>query len=116
MTDEEWARAVPHLGPALERAGEGYSPADVRQMIEAGRAGLVMGTKSATVIRIQKAFHIWLAGGDMPELLQMEEIASDSARAQGCERMTLIGRRGWERALAPRGYVREELLVKDLYR
>jgi hypothetical protein len=114
VSEAEWARCAPWLKPALDRADEGLSLEDVRRMVETGRAGLLPGQKSAAVIRVQKVFHTWLAGGDLSELLHMEEIATGWARDQGCERMTLIGRKGWARVLASRGYVRDELLVKDL--
>lgn len=112
MRPDEWGRCAPFLLPAIERGGEGVSIEDLRQMVDAGRAGLIPGERSAAIVQVAKTFHTWLAGGDLGELRRMEAAASDWARANGCSRMTIRGRKGWERALP--GYRPQLLLVKDL--
>lgn len=115
MIEEEWARAVPILQGALERGGtQGFSLAEVREAVEAGRAQFWPGRRSAGVSEVTRDFHIWLFGGQLSEMWAMERAVSEWARAQGCGRITIKGRKGWERVMAPLGYRTKTLLVKDL--
>lgn len=41
-------------------------------------------------------YHIFLAGGDMRELLWAYDTFAEKARAAGCSKMTLVGRPGWK--------------------
>lgn len=50
-------------------------------------------------------FHIFLAGGRMQALVEMHEDVLELARALQCEKLTLAGRPGWERALKGHGWV-----------
>jgi hypothetical protein len=104
-----WARARPLLARAA-RGPRGLEAAE--RAVAEGRAWLWPGRRSAAVSEVTRDFHIWLAGGELAELLEMERSACAWARALGCDRMTLIGRRGWSRVL--KDYRTETLLVKDL--
>lgn len=42
---------------------------------------------------------IWLAAGELAPLLAKHEEVLAWARAQGCDRMRIVGRRGWLRTL-----------------
>ena len=42
---------------------------------------------------------IWLAEGDINELLELHERIVEWARAEGCNRIRVGGRRGWGRVL-----------------
>jgi hypothetical protein len=48
--------------------------------------------------------NIFLAGGELGQLLDMEGDAFQWAKAQGCKSVTLSGRLGWQRALKSRGW------------
>lgn len=50
--------------------------------------------------------HVWLAGGDLADILRLKPGIEAWARAQGCERVTINGRHGWARVLRRWGYVR----------
>ena len=52
----------------------------------------------------KKVLHIFLAGGDMEELVDMIDSAEAWGRTLGCTALTMSGRKGWERALAPHGF------------
>lgn len=84
----------------------------VLSALERHDAHLWPGERSAAVCEPVKAYHVWLAGGDLRELLSMERAASEWATAQGFDRMTIRGRPGWARVLP--GYQRETMLVKRL--
>jgi hypothetical protein len=106
---DEFARCRPWLARAVQGP---KTIEDAQAAVLEGRALLWPGAKSAAVTEFNKDLHIWLAGGDLGELKRMEQSAEAHAREWGCDRMTIIGRKGWERALP--GYRRVTLLVKDL--
>ena len=109
--EAQWARCRPWLEPAMR---DGWTAERVRAEVEAGRAQLWPGARSAVVTEVTRDLHLWLAGGALDELLRMQPSAQAHARAWGCERMTLIGRPGWRRVLAPHGWRHLNMLVKDL--
>jgi len=41
-----------------------------------------------------------LAGGDMQEIVNMDESATKFAKANGCSALTIAGRRGWKKVLS----------------
>ena len=79
-------------------------------MLHAGEAQLWADTRAAmvTVVEddpLERRLLIWLAGGDLGNLVRRLRPAAEVwARTQGCRRVVIIGRAGWERALAPEGY------------
>lgn len=78
------------------------------------------GDKSAVVTEIQiypqkKVMHIFLAGGDLEELLEMEKSVRAFAETIGCNSMSISGRRGWVKIFERDGW--EEVctsIVKEL--
>ena len=121
MTDEDWARCGPWLDAALAHAGRTHALADVRAMVDAGAAQAWAGARSAMVTVVEddpreRRLLIWLAGGDLGELVERLRPAAEAwARSQGCRRALVIGRAGWERALAPKGYAPlARIIAKEL--
>jgi hypothetical protein len=105
--DHEWARC----GYWLKRGmGTTHTLAEARAEVEQGKTLFWPGRLSAALTEPCRDMHIWSAGGDLKELIEMERACSDWSKAHGFERMTIDGRKGWERALT--GY--RTLLVKDL--
>lgn len=81
---------------------------EVLALLEANRAQLWQGDASAMVLQLLRpppTLHIWLAGGEMTDLLNMRGGMEAWARTQGCEFVTINGRRGWARVLGPYGYL-----------
>lgn len=116
-----WARAAPLLDAALARGGRTHRLADVRSLIEAGEAQLWSAERSAMVTVVEddpceRRLLVWLAGGELEDLLQEFRLSMERwARAQGCRRVLLIGRPGWERVLNRFGYApAARILVKEL--
>lgn len=100
-----WARCRSWLAPALEDATE----VEVVAALVRNRAQLWPGERSAMVTTLQitpdgPTCHVWLAGGELSELLEMAVGVEAWARAQGCAYATLNGRKGWARALKRRGF------------
>lgn len=92
--------------------GERLPMERVLAALERQDAHLWAGDRSAAIGQPVKSYHVWLGGGDLRELLAMERTASEWARGEGFDKMTIRGRPGWARALP--GYERETLLVKRL--
>lgn len=104
---EVWLRCRPWLLPALRR--EGGDEDDLIADLNAGRAQLWAGERSAMVTQcVGEArglcLHVWLAGGDLAEILEMKPGIEAWAHAQGCTYVTIDGRPGWVRVLRRHGY------------
>lgn len=98
---EAWSLALPFLAPAIERGGTHW-PADVLDTLLSGSTQLWVGERSALVTEIivyprLKACLIWLAGGDLAEVVEMQRDIAEGARARGCSRLEVKGRTGWLR-------------------
>jgi hypothetical protein len=108
------ARCGPWLQAALDHGGT-HTMADVLGEVATGKSLFWAGKDCAAVTEINRDLHVWLAGGDLRELLLMADDAARWAKANGFDRMTLNGRPGWERALRAQGYrVLPRTLVRDL--
>jgi hypothetical protein len=116
-----WTQAAPLLDRALAHAGRTHRLADVRAVIETGQAQLWSCAGAAMVTLIEddpcdRRLLIWLAGGDLQALLTQFRLPMERwAKAQGCRRVLLIGRPGWERTLRIFGYApTARILAKEL--
>lgn len=116
----EWVRCEPFIARAVERGEGAFDVHHVWSEIMARKAQFWPGVNGAIVTRIEdhpsglRACLFWLAGGDdLTELKALEKAISAWAKAMGCTRVEIVGRRGWLRALE--GY-REgsTVLVKDI--
>lgn len=108
--EDEWARCGPWIEDAIAHAGGTHTLSDVEAMVRAGEAFFWSAPNSAVVSVIQddpqrKTLLHWLAGGDMAELLtkRLPDVEAWGL-SKGCTRALLIGRAGWERAMAPYNY------------
>ncbi len=115
---DEFERCADYIQAALVYAGHSHTLQDVWQAITNKQAAFFPLEKSAIVVEIvdypQRATcRIWLAGGDMEELIEAEKNVCDWARELGCDSMEIIGRKGWERQLKDYKPT-ATILVKDL--
>jgi hypothetical protein len=116
----KWQHAAPLLERALEYAGGTHTVADIWMACEQNRMALWCGHKSVIITEIVeyprlKACRIFLAAGDMTELLEMETAVADWAKSADCNRMEVIGRKGWKRALKGSGYTEPStILTKEI--
>jgi len=116
-----WARAAPWLEAALAHAGQTHGLADVEALVREGSAQFWAGSGSAVVTLVEddpreRRLLVWLAGGDLAELTEAVLPQVEAwARAKGCRRLLVVGRPGWERALAPKGFAPlARVIAKDL--
>ncbi len=108
---------APWLDAALKRSGEGLTLDFVAAEVAAGRVWLMRGRQSVLALKPSGAdLHVWLAGGELGEVMAMEIVVTASARNAGFKRLTIGGgRRGWSRVLKSRGWKAEgQDLVKEL--
>jgi hypothetical protein len=108
MIAQEWTRCRHWIVDALE-----YAPTHTIEDVEIGLlTGLFTfwpASKSAALTEIHnypraRHLHVFLAGGDLDELRGMVPMWQAHALALGCSKVTLCGRRGWERALKQQGW------------
>ena len=117
----EFARCERWIAAALEYDGDTHDIEHVLALVAAGECQFWPGEKSAIITEIARypkktVLHFWLAGGDLEELEAMSARIEEWAREQGCQRITLAGRKGWARTfLQGRGYEPQwAVLAKEL--
>jgi len=99
---EKWIKA------ALEYSGGTHEYEDIVEAIKSGYMQFWPSPNGCAVTEIisfprKKVFHIFLAGGEKNQIVDMDESAVEFARSQGCTGMTIAGRRGWARGLLSKG-------------
>lgn len=106
----------PLIERALAHTGGVSTWAELSSEVEQGRAYLLpsLSGRSVAVLQPMRDLHVFAAAGDMDELMAMEAETAERARLAGYDRMTLIGRDGWRRVLAARGWKPETGLVRAL--
>lgn len=115
-------RARPWIEAALKADKRPlWTLADVGADLERGEAHLWMGDRSCIVSNFpgvgavpERVIHVWLAGGAMDEILTVTPWMEAQARAMGCTQVTIEGRKGWVRALAPQGYEYQATIIRKL--
>lgn len=114
-----WADIRRLLDKAVRRGGNDWS--DVQRELGSGRAQLWLTVEhapiNATVTRMDgKTLEIWLCGGRvLPDALRFLDTILNAASEDGATDARIVGRRGWARTLAPRGWrVVGDELVKEL--
>lgn len=115
---EEWIRVREYLLPAIERLGGTHTETDIVAMLMAGHAKLWTADKSAVVTEIRsyprlRELSVIVAGGDMDEILAFEDDWVAYAKDNGCSRMKIEGRKGWEK-VRPDFRLLSITLIKDL--
>jgi hypothetical protein len=106
ISDEMWSI----LAPSTE-AYEDLQRKDVESGLLSGEFMLFRSPNSlAVTCAYGKSLRIGLAGGDLEELLDIEEKICSYARINGFTSVEIIGRPGWERMLD--GYRRTAVLLR----
>ena len=95
---------------ALEYAGGTHNFNDIAATVLSDRFQIWPSNNAVVVTEIVvypqlKDLHYFLAGGNLDELKAMRPIIEDWGRSIGCTRVSLAGRKGWERTfLKDEGY------------
>jgi hypothetical protein len=110
---EELIRCRDWIQSALAKGGDTHDFKDIVDGVLSGHMQLWFGTNGCAVTEIivypnKKVLHIFLAGGDkghgIGQLTDMNDDAIAWAKAQGCDGMTIAGRRGWKKVLESKGW------------
>ena len=101
---DELERLAHHIEAALAYSGDTHSLLHVVDAIKDGSAQFFPLENSVIVTEIvdypkRAVCRIWLAGGEMDELIEAEKSIVEWAKSHGCDGMEIIGRKGWERQL-----------------
>lgn len=101
---EELVRCRVWIENALAYSGDTHTFDDVSRFVLQGTHHLWPLENSCAVTEFvvyprTKHFHVWLAGGTLNEILQLNEPFAQFAKANGCSAMTIAGRPGWEKVL-----------------
>lgn len=116
----EWERCRPWLEAALHRGGDPTTIDEVWEAVQAGRCHFWPAIDSAVVTQLcskGRELNIYLAGGRIERLREMLPSLEAFGKALGCQIVTILGRRGWERTFLTRemGYAPvATLLGKEL--
>lgn len=106
---KEFERCRKWIEDALQYNYGELSLNDVYNGIMEGQYWLVGGKRSAWVIELAhfpqtKNIHFMLGGGDFSEMVELEKPIIEWGKKNGYNKLTLWGRKGWERRLPEYGY------------
>ena len=107
MTELE--RCKPMLLPALDRCGGTHEWADVVLGVHTTAMQLWANERAAAITEIVKyprktVLNVFLAGGELGQAMEMLESAKVWGVAQGCDAISMSGRRGWLKPLGAEGW------------
>lgn len=100
--DDWWPKALPIIERAIKVLNGTHNADDIRAGIESGEYHLWPGERSFVLTQIivyprKTALNIFLAGGDLSEIMPRKQQMEDWARSQGCTLMHAVGRKGWDK-------------------
>jgi len=106
---QELMRCRQWIENALVYSGGTHDFADIVRGVMSGHMQLWQGESGCAVTEItvypkRKILHVFLAGGDMEQILDFEESAITFAKLNGCDALSLAGRKGWARVHKDRGW------------
>tara|TARA_R100001377_G_C3112974_1_gene83266 strand:+ start:56 stop:415 length:360 start_codon:yes stop_codon:yes gene_type:complete len=114
----ELERCKVWIESALEYSGNTHIYEDIVTAVIEGKMQLWPAENSCWVTEItvyprKKVLHVFLAGGNLDEILDMHDSVVQWAKEQGCEGMTLTGRKGWVKALQHNGWKPQQLMLLE---
>ena len=106
---DDFTRCSKWIEDALSYGGGTHDLKDVFDGILSGNMQLWPAERGGIVTELavyprKRVLHIFLAGGELDQITDMHEDVIQWAKAQGCSALTLSGRMGWKKALAPFGW------------
>jgi len=116
----ELDRCKPWIEAALDYCDGTHSWDDIENGIASGMMQLWPAAKGCIVTEIvvypkKKVINIFLAGGELDQILDMDADVKAWASAHGCTGATMTGRVGWKKPLEPLGWkVLHTQFAKDI--
>lgn len=107
--EQEIERCRPWLQDALDAGGNTHTIEDVVDAVRKRIMQFWPAEDACAVTEIlhfprKKSLHIFLAGGNLDTIVDMQESAENFAKINGCAMMSVSGRKGWQRVLGKHGY------------
>jgi len=105
----ELERCRPWIEAALVYTGGTHIWEDIVDGIMESRMQLWPSPKGCIVTEIvvyprKKVLNIFLAGGELDQILDMNDDVREWAKSHGCEAAIISGRIGWKKPLIPEGW------------
>ena len=106
---EEMERCRGWIESALDHGGNTHDFEDIYEAVNAGFMQFWPAKDACAITEVidypkKKVFHVFLAGGNMDTIVDMNESAQAFAEMQGCNGMSIAGRKGWQRVLKSHGW------------
>lgn len=106
---QELDRCRDWIESALEYSGGTHAFADIVAGVLKGSMQLWAGEKGCAITEIvsypnKKVIHVFLAGGDMQQIIDFQQSAIEFGKMNGCSSMTIAGRKGWTKVLDKHGW------------
>lgn len=113
----ELERCRPWIEKALERSGNLNSWEDVEKGVASGMMQLWPAPKGCVVTELViyprgRALRVFLAGGELGQILAMTKDMARWAKAQGCDFAEFDGRFGWQRVLKQIGWKPRSIVME----
>jgi hypothetical protein len=94
---------------ALRLAGGTHTVADVVEALNSGRMQGFWSENAGVVTQVvqhprKKELNVFLAFGDLGEVMAMQPQIADFGRQHGCSFMVMSGRTGWKKVLPEHGW------------
>mgnify|MGYP003624923810 CR=1 len=105
---------------ALEYSGGTHDFKDIVDGVIAGNMQFWEAPKGCAITEViifpkKKVLHIFLAAGEMQQIVDMDESAVAWGKSIGCNAVSIAGRRGWKKVLEKKGYEEQfTTLAKDI--
>jgi len=105
---------------ALAYSGGTHDFRDVVDAVMTGHMQFWEAPKGCAITEVitfpkKKVLHIFLAAGEMQQIVDMDESAVEWAKSIGCDAVSIAGRRGWKKVLEHKGYEEQfTTLAKDI--
>lgn len=107
--EDHLIRCRPWIEAALEYSNGTHDFMDVANAVLTGNMQLWANEKGCVVTEVldfpkKRILHIFLAGGQLDAIRDLEDSGVEWAKSIGCSAFTLTGRRGWDKALKNDGW------------
>jgi len=106
---DELERCQPWIQAALDRSGGTHLFEDIVQAVMEGKMQFWPANDACAITEIivfprKKVLHVFLAGGKLETIVDMNESAVAWAKSLGCDGMSIAGRKGWVKVLKKKGW------------
>jgi hypothetical protein len=97
------------LEEALLRGGGDHTIAELAEEVRIGRAQCFHNTRAIVFTQIERhkthaALRVYVAAGALEDVMSLQPEVEHLARQEGCDRLIMIGRRGWKSVLPKFGW------------